>query len=393
MVPPERVGSTSRLGAFLVVTVFTLVVGILFRSPLLVALAEAMGGVIVLSWAACRAALRGLSCERRLLLRAFEDDDVSVQLTVRHAGRMPACYVEVHDQFGADDAPARAAVIQWLPRGSDVVRYDGRCTRGRGSWPLGPIELAVSDPLGLFSLTRRIESVERLVVYPRPAPLLLRDLESPLAGAFSGPREASRPGHTTNFYGLREHRAGEAARRIHWRASARRGRLMLTEFEAPTHTEVALLLDLERAGLRGTGRESNVERSIRAAAAVAQTALQKGHALRLIADDGRPVVLPSRTGEAHLLAVLEALAHVTADGRVPYLELMERATPLIAEGACVVLIFNRPRVEADRFIEVWARWKRRGVNLAAAVLDDPEDSGPGEAASALLERLGVGSGG
>jgi uncharacterized protein (DUF58 family) len=56
-----------------------------------------------------------------------------------------------------------------------------------------------------------------------------------------------RAGHGTDLYGVREYRAGDPLRRIHWRTSARRGELVVREFEPPGLRVLALLLDPEPA--------------------------------------------------------------------------------------------------------------------------------------------------
>ena len=102
--------------------------------------------------------------------------------------------------------------------------------------------------------------------------------------------------------------------------------------------------------------------------------------------------------DSQLLAVLESLALVKPSGNVNYLDLMERVTPLLPEGGCVALIFNRARFDADRFTAVWSRWRRRGIRTVAWVIEDgglvPMDSWPGEDSDAdriepTLETLGV----
>jgi uncharacterized protein (DUF58 family) len=45
------------------------------------------------------------------------------------------------------------------------------------------------------------------------------------------------------MFGIREYRAGDALRRIHWRSSARRGELVVREFEPPGIQTVAIVLD------------------------------------------------------------------------------------------------------------------------------------------------------
>lgn len=393
----ERLGSASRLGTFVVLAAFTLILGVLFRSTLMLSLAEAMIALLVLCWIAGRLTLPGIRVTRQYTERAFEDDEVTVRLRVENRGWLPAYMLEVHDRFTADSIPARSAVVQWL-RGANTVRYSGRCSRGRGTWAFGPMEVTISDALGLFRFRRAIPTDERLIVYPRPFPIQRLDIETLMHRVFSGTDEVARPGHSTNFYGLREWRPGEPLRRIHWRASARRDRPLLKEFEAPSHTEVTVFLDLDRRTLRGIGRGSNLEVAVRLTAAFARYAVDHAHPVRLVADGERPVVIGPRTGEAHILAILEALAHVTPRGEAPYLDLLERSTPLLSDGGRAILIFNRPYLDAERFEAIWAVWRRRGIHALAVVIDEqaflPLDewnapSGDRERAEAVMARYGI----
>ena len=96
-----------------------------------------------------------------------------------------------------------------------------------------------ADPLGLFR-TRRAKDGEGIAV---ALPLFtslsdrlqVREIESQLT--------VVRAGHGTDLYGVREYRSGDSLRRIHWKTSARRGELVVREFEPPGLKVLALLLD------------------------------------------------------------------------------------------------------------------------------------------------------
>ena len=150
--------------------------------------------------------------------------------------------------------------------------------------------------------------------------------------------------------------------------------------------------------LRGIGRGCNIEVAVRLTAAFAGYAVDHDHPVRLIADGERPIVIGPRTGEAHLLSILDALAHVTPRGKASYLDLLERSTPLMADGGRAILIFNRPYFEAERFASIWAVWMRRGIQAMAVVIDEraflPLDEwnapkGERERAEEVLARYGI----
>jgi len=398
--PLERTGNTWRLGTVVALIAFAFALGAAFRSGPLLALAEALAAVTAGSFLACLLSVRRLEATRELDDRAFEDDAFRVRITVRNRGRLPAFLVEVHDRLLADPVPARAACLPDLGPGREAtVAFEGRAARGRGTYGLGPIQLLASDPLGLFSFRRVVSAPARLVVLPRPLPLAGVELEARLGGALSGEGEQRRAGSTTNFLGLREYRPGEPVRRIHWRASARRDRLVVTEFEAPSHTDVAVLLDLDRGRLRGVGRGSNVEVAVRLAAALARHAIEAGHAVSLMAHADAPLFLPARSGRGHLIALLDALAQVQARGDLDYLDLVERALPLVPEGGRLVLIFGSARGDGARLADLAARWRRRGLRAAASVIDDRAllrrdgavgaDDARGDDLEEVLRRLGV----
>lgn len=89
----------------------------------------------------------------------------------------------------------------------------------RGRFDLGPLVLSRSDPFSLVS---------RSVVLADPVPVLAvpSALPVPLLASPRGPRDARVFGAS-----VREYRQGDDPRFVHWRASARRGELVVREHE------------------------------------------------------------------------------------------------------------------------------------------------------------------
>ena len=109
-------------------------------------------------------------------------------------------------------------------------------------------------------------------VYPRVE--RLRRVVAPLATRpASGNRAARRPGDGIEFAETREFRAGDRVRRINWRASARRGRLLVADRLPERSSDVVCFLDsLAQAQ---TEEASTLDFSVRAAAALVSAYLPR----------------------------------------------------------------------------------------------------------------------
>ena len=111
----------------------------------------------------------------------------------------------------------------------------------RGIHRVDRLRITSTWPFGLFRVSRPIAGLSELVVYPSPtdAPELhggegsLGDLCAAL-GYVDGNLQPS---------GLREHRPEDGLRRIHWKASARRDRLVVTEWEGGGGAGAEVVLD------------------------------------------------------------------------------------------------------------------------------------------------------
>jgi uncharacterized protein (DUF58 family) len=164
-------------------------------------------------------------------VRAGESVTVIIEMDGTETGRVTA----------AERVTASAgAFVLPLGRTRAQMRYELSAQR-RGTLEVGPLSLVRTDPLGLVQATRRADDeTMRLLVHPRHHELTVL----PAAGA--GGRDTSSAATRATegaFAGLREHAPGDDVRQIHWRTSARRGRLMVREHADSTRPGVTVLLD------------------------------------------------------------------------------------------------------------------------------------------------------
>jgi uncharacterized protein (DUF58 family) len=84
----------------------------------------------------------------------------------------------------------------------------------------------------------------------------------------------------------REYNTGDDLRKVHWRSTARVGKLMVRREERPWQARTTLLLDTRTDGHRGEGPGSSLEWAISAVASIGVHAARRGYSLRLLTDAG-----------------------------------------------------------------------------------------------------------
>ena len=133
-------------------------------------------------------------------------------------------------------------MVDRLPGGGTaVLGYRVHGDR-RGRHPLGPLRLRLVDPFGLVERSAVGTDTAALLVVPRVRPL---GSEGP-AGGQGGGGEGSRRTiavHGEDDVSTREYRYGDDLRKVHWRATARTGELMVRLEERPWRAQATLLLD------------------------------------------------------------------------------------------------------------------------------------------------------
>ncbi len=173
----------------------------------------------------------------------------------------------------------------------------------RGRLALAGATASTSFPLGLVATRFRTAGGPASALI-HPAPVRGDDPEPRgRAGTVRAASRARQRGEEPHE--ARRYRAGDDARWIDWKATARRGEPICRERRG--HPPVALEVHLDRSGKCGPGFEARVSR----AAGAALAWLEKGAAVGLSGDG---LALPPDTGEAQSRRILDALAVVTPRG-------------------------------------------------------------------------------
>jgi len=117
----------------------------------------------------------------------------------------------------------------------------------RGLYPIGPFVAEFTDPFGMVRSSTACGDVDRLTVVP---PVVALPEGGPLLIDGDGSAQLVQRRAVGNDDDLttREYRAGDALRRVHWRASARHGELMVRQEEHRSHPDARIIVDTRQSG-------------------------------------------------------------------------------------------------------------------------------------------------
>jgi uncharacterized protein (DUF58 family) len=224
-------------------------------------------------------------------------DTVVVQVIVRNTGRTPILWVLLEDLSPTPSAArqqtglhirGKRLGVETLRGGQELkwtYQIDCRC---RGYYQLGPLVAETGDIFGLNRRFRVLCEPHYLLVLPTPRLLDSFDIASrrPIGEVILSHRLFEDP---TRIVGVREYQTGDSFRRIHWRATARTGRLHSKIFEPSSLAGATLVVDFHDACYESGDEPLRSELTVTAAASVAMALFELGQQVGLLSN-GRDAI-------------------------------------------------------------------------------------------------------
>jgi uncharacterized protein (DUF58 family) len=336
--PTTKAGVVASVGALLVVVGTTAQAGWLF-----VLAAGVLG--LVASGVLTPHRLAAATVIRVVPQRARVGETVPVRLSVHNSSTRRLPVLRVEDRHPAFEQTATAC--ESLAAGATATLEVQRMAVRRGVFDTGEVALETAAPFGLVRSRKSAEAASRVIVHPVLTDVSSVPLPETPATSDDDSVNVARSGHGEVFAGVRDYRPGDQRRWIHWRTTARTGRLAVREHEEPARSPVVLVV----TGLDGSHDDEHV------ASAAASIGLEA------LAQD-RPV-------------------HCVGAGR--FGEVVENATALgVLDWAAALGPSKTQPHEA-----VAAALRRWGRRCALILLETKEGRADGAAADALRRGVAV----
>ncbi len=277
--------------------------------------------------------------------RVLSEEPVTVQIGIENTGAALELI-----EF-ADNVPPILSHEDRSPHKIDSLRsgervfleYTVKGMRGLARWE--NISVTVTDTLGLFVTRAELPCAGELLIVPvfeRLEEILIRPRRTRI---FSGQVKARVGGSGIEFFGVREYYPGDERRSINWKATARRDRLIINEFEQERVADVIILLDARERRDIVIGNSGLFEHSVRAALALAHYFTAQGNRVGLLIYGNYLDWTWPGFGRWQRERLLRALAAAEKGDKAVFEDLERLPTRLLPAGS--QLVFVGPLLESD----------------------------------------------
>lgn len=375
-------------------------------------------GLLLLSVVIASFSLVGIEIQRILSLEEIPlGESIEARLTVHNNKGLSAFWVFWKDHVDkALDVEGPVCHFKTIgPMKKHELRYRLHSTR-RGFFRVGPTIMESSGPFGLVRRFLVSRPVDFVTVLPRVVSIS-KGLPQGRRPIHQVPRRRSIFEDPSRFMGMRDYRPGDSLRRIHWRATARSGKIQVKLFEPAVLAGALLAVDMgleayPRTRAKSRNTDPLLEMAITAAASLGEYILAGDQRVGLISNGAdaadlypedwtggsfrrleqamdetdrgarleitsfQPVEIEPAKGFPQMERLHSALARLTPTSGVSLPDMLMTELPKLPRS--LVLMVFTPNLSAE-LNGVLGSLKRSGIETGVVWIRDPEEEQPPQA--------------
>jgi len=332
-----------------------------------------------------------LKIKRILPERVCVGQPFQIEYHLENCRRLPALSLELDAGLGVHWFRClKAPALKMLNAGESHIISGSFLAKQRGKYFLGQLSAMSGFPFSICRHSSIRKSSEYLIVHPPCHSLQELRLPAGVKLQKSGLERVMKVSEAMEFQGCRDYREGDNPRHIHWRSSARRGDLVVREFQDEYLSRTALIVDtcLRRPKRRPSlfratkqildffkgkgmlwpdGTVPELEAALSLAAAIAEFLL-KGECLIDLFAAGKDVRhLQAGRQVATLKTLLDILSEIEPEPSPSLQELKEEVFEEIGGlGNAIVILLGYDQERRD-FV---AKLQERGVSVKLLLIGD-----------------------
>jgi len=316
-------------------------------------------GVVILSAVTPWLSVYGLSVSREKSISSrgnlggpVEGDSVDIDLKIQNKWWIPRFLLSVQYSIESQRGKADESLVlvgvgpHSLTEGSTAPKVSTR-----GIHELSEVTIESMGLFGLFKRRRKFTSTDSVLVFPSWTHISQVGLLESSRGVAEG---ASKSRSGIEVAGTRRYVAGDAYRNIHWRNSARTGRLAVKEFDSWSERSVAILVDADDLPVQEVGDRPS-DYAVRMAATASAPLIETGGTVRIATTEGGEI----RTSWADVMVDLAKIADQPAGTS-------SRWTEEISVGERVLAFVHSSNTEMLAALTAMAR---SGSEIAAVIFE------------------------
>jgi uncharacterized protein (DUF58 family) len=330
--------------------------------------------------------LHRIEYKRRLSSnRVFFGEEVVYEIEITNRKPLPLPWLQIEDEL-----PEKVALLKGKTTSTteDRVilsnifpvnmyhrvkrRFPMRCLQ-RGTFIFGPSNIRSGDIFGFFRKEKHIDTLDYLFVYPRLVPLEKLGIASK---QFFGDIRLKRHLFTDPVLtaGVRDYIPGDSLKRIHWKSTARLGKLQTRVYEPTTTVDLSIFLDVRtlKAPLWGSIYQLQ-ELGIITAASISHYALEAGFRVGLYVNQitrfsHGTVQVPHSQHPDQMVRILETLAQLHQIETAAIANFVRQEAHNLPWGSTLAVISAQP---TDELLGVLLDLKRAGRSVALIKVGGP----------------------
>ena len=385
--------------------------GLILRQPLLFLAALLIGALLAVPEIWFRSSLRALYIARQpLSRRASFGETIEIVQVIENRKALPVPWLEIVDEYPeqlsvhgrhlkpssrTDSGRLVSHLSLWA---FQRVRRRFRVTcSSRGVYTFGPVELHATDPFGLLTREERFELPAVLLVHPLVVAVERFGLpaSSPFGKIPAHVRLIDDPLRVT---GIRSYRPGDEPRRIHWKATARTGKMQSKVYDSSARHTLVIFVEVRTFARSILGYDPDmVELAVTTAASAASWGIEHKYATGLYSNGslsypeiaqgsveetaltyapasgnqqtspGHHIRVPPSPRAEQQVRILDALARLLPYYGLPMHELLANEAPRLPYGAAVVYIGAEAALDVPLILAL-RKLQRKGHSISILLI-------------------------
>jgi uncharacterized protein (DUF58 family) len=212
----------------------------------------------------------------------------------------------------------------------------------RGKYTFGNINLLISSPIGLLSKKQIVPLKEEVAVFPSIIQMKKYEMKSHTTYTISGGiKRHRRLGHSYEFDQVKEYVIGDDSRSINWKASSRKGTLMVNQYEDERAQQVYSIIDKSRSMRMPFNNLTLLDYSINASLVISNIILQKHDKAGLITfSDKIGTILPAERSSQQLNKIINALYNEQENFLEAQYELMYHLVRNVIKNRSLIFLYT-----------------------------------------------------
>ena len=363
----HRAMFTRQSAVYLAIMAVALVGSLIGHVNMLMLVFALMAGPYVINGSVVYCMLKRTNIRRRVPKHAMAGEPVSIEIILEnHKHLMSSWLMSVRDRISNQNERLEAGVLFFRVPSRDqrIAHYQIQLMQ-RGKYTLGPIYLSSRFPLGLAERGLMFYETDEILIFPRLGKLSSSwKRDHLIAPEVVSHREPMRGTFDDEFHRIREYRAGDNPRAIHWRTSARHNELMVREFHQSRSLNLVVLLDLWVSRQSSEDELDRVELAVSLTATICVEHMRQSRDATLYLSVAGTTLSSweGRSGPTNIESLLEVLA-LLQPGFVPDVEkLVDTSAAKRPVGTQTLLITTRQGAQLDDVLS-----RRNGADASSEI--------------------------